>query len=585
MGNPPSRTFLSPDSRMEYLTRFLFRAPPWYLTLVAAAVPGILLDLLAAPALPFPWAGILLLSLPAVAAALLTVPLVRMAGGIMTANRSALLAFSCALFQLAAVLPGLVLPVPGLFLFLAAFSLGLIFGIRMLVLVAIAEYRPPRMLLPALIQSLAGLAAGALFPLPGFLPVALVAITIAGAGSFLLIWLIEFPLERMLHVRIFGFLNAFLAHLTDGSPGMDDWFRLMGEEVAVPHSTLVIRRPGKPDAVVTVPNIHPGPVGDAGGGTLPRVLHDALPGEVLVGHGCATHDFNPVGAGEIRKVVETVKASLQGIAFRGDAGRSVRITSGSVSLMAQRAGDSLLVVGTRAPASTEDLDPSLALILMAEARERFSHLLFMEAHNSMTEVSGGEHYGTPIATEYVEGVREAIATQAAAPTAPFRAGVAHVPVPFTRSQGFGDLGIQVLVLETTGQKTAYVLLDGNNLMQGAREIFRKAVLALSDDAEIMTTDTHVVNTITGKNPIGLAVRPGEIVPYIQKAVQDAIADLAPAEAGGATACCRGIMVFGSHRIAQIAAAVTAILTFLAPMGIALILIAFLLSLLTWLLVT
>jgi hypothetical protein len=44
------------------------------------------------------------------------------------------------------------------------------------------------------------------------------------------------------------------------------------------------------------------------------------------------------------------------------------------------------------------------------------------------------------------------------------------------------------------------------------------------------------------------------------------------------------VVFGSHRIAQIAAAVTAILTFLAPMGIALIFIAFLLSLLTWLLV-
>jgi putative membrane protein len=583
MENAP-RTFRSPDSRMEYLTRFLFSAPPWYLTLLAAAVPGIVLDLLAAPALPFPWAGILLFSFPAVVATLLTVPLVRLAGGIMTTNRSALLALCCTLFQLAAVLPGLVLPVPGLFLFLAAFSLGLIFGIRMLVLVAIAEYRPLRVLPAALVQSLAGLGAGALFPAPGFLPVALVATAVAGAGSLLLIRLIEFPLERMLHVRVFGFLNAFLAHLTDGSPGMDAWFRRMGEEVSVPHATLVIQRPGKRDIVVTVPNIHPGPVGDAGGGTLPHILHGSFEGEVLVPHGCATHDFNPVGAGEIHRVVEMVKGSLQGIAFQGEAGRSVRITRGSVSLMAQRFGETLLVVGTRAPAWTEDLDPSLALILMAEARERFRHLLFVEAHNSMTEVSGGVHYGTPIATEYVEGVREAIATQAAASTAPFRAGVAHVQVPFTRSQGFGDLGIQALVIETAGQKTAYVLLDGNNIVQGAREIFRNAVLGLADDAEIMTTDTHVVNTITGKNPIGLAVRPGEIVPYIQKAVQDAIADLAPAEAGGATACCRGIVVFGSHRIAQIAAAVTAILTFLAPMGIALIFIAFLLSLLTWLLV-
>jgi putative membrane protein len=221
---------------------------------------------------------------------------------------------------------------------------------------------------------------------------------------------------------------------------------------------------------------------------------------------------------------------------------------------------------------------------MAEARERFRHLLFIEAHNSMTEVSGGVHYGTDIATEYVEGVRAAIGHQAGELQAPFRAGVARVPVPFTRQQGFGELGIHALVIEAGGQRTALVILDGNNIVQGGRELFRDAVLALVDDAEILTTDTHVVNTITGKNPIGMAVRPGEIIPYVQKAVQDAIADLAPATAGGATACCRGIVVFGSHRIAQIAAVVTTTLTFLAPMGVALIFIAYLLSLLTYLLV-
>jgi putative membrane protein len=72
------------------------------------------------------------------------------------------------------------------------------------------------------------------------------------------------------------------------------------------------------------------------------------------------------------------------------------------------------------------------------------------------------------------------------------------------------------------------------------------------------------------------------VPYVVKAVGEAVADLAPARAGAATACIRGIVVFGSHRIAQIAAAVTATITFLAPLGIALFFCAYLFSLITYL---
>jgi putative membrane protein len=405
-----------------------------------------------------------------------------------------------------------------------------------------------------------------------------------GAGSLLLIQLIEYPLDRMLHVRTFGFITAFLAHLTDGSPGMDDWFRRMGEEVSVPQATLVLRREGRPEIVLTVPNIHPGPVGDTGGGTLPHVLHDSLDGQVLVAHGCATHDFNPVGAVEIGKVVDAVRDSLRDIQFRDGAGRSARVNHGSVTILTQRFADTLLAVGTRAPERTEDLDPSLALVFIAEARRHFRHLLFIDAHNSMTEVSGGVHYGTPIATEYVEACRDAAGAQAGSGIAPFRAGAARVPVPFGRGQGFGELGVQALVIETAGQRTAYVLLDGNNIVQGAREVLRNALLGRVDDAEILTTDTHVVNTITGKNPIGLAVAPAEIVPYVIQAVDQALADLAPATAGAATACIRGIVVFGSHRIAQIAAAVTATITFLGPLGVALFFCAYLLSLITYLLV-
>ena len=35
---------------------------------------------------------------------------------------------------------------------------------------------------------------------------------------------------------------------------------------------------------------------------------------------------------------------------------------------------------------------------------------------------------------------------------PFRAGVAHLTLPFTREQGLGDLGVQALVIEAGGRR-------------------------------------------------------------------------------------------------------------------------------------
>ena len=65
--------------------------------------------------------------------------------------------------------------------------------------------------------------------------------------------------------------------------------------------------------------------------------------------------------------------------------------------------------------------------------------------------------------------------------------------------------VQVLVTEVDGQRTAYVVIDGNNMAQGVREVLLEQILKIVDNAEVMTTDSHVVNTISGKNPVGMNV--------------------------------------------------------------------------------
>ncbi len=571
----------SPDARMEHLARFLFTAPPWYVSAVVILLIGIAIDL-GRGALPGPLTlGILAFGVPAILALATTKPLVGLAGSFTTWNRSAALALASLIFAVCTTLPGLLLPYPGLFTFLFAFSLGLILGIRLLVLVAIADYRPSRMIPAALTQSAFGLAAGWVL-LPGPFPAAaLAALVTVGAAALIFIILVDRPLLRIFHIHIFHFLNAFLAHLTDGSRDMEQFFPALGEGITLPQVSLLFRQEGRRDILLTVPNFHPGPLGDIGGGRLPHVFHGSFDGEVLTAHGCSTHDYNLTREEEVVKVVAAVKDSLAGITPAPMASRSARIRRGSVEILAQAFPGSLILVATRAPERTEDLDPAIGWVLMAEGR-RLGEVAFIDAHNSMTEVSGGTYLGSPVAMDYLDAGIQAIGTARGMERVPFRAGAGHVPLPFTREQGLGDLGVQALVIEAGGQRTAYVLIDGTNIVKGGREVILGAVKDLADDAEVMTTDSHLVNTITGKNPVGLRVPPAEIAPFARKAVEAAIADLAPAGAGAATAWCRDVQVFGPQRIAQISSISTTIVNFIAPLGICLLLSAYLLTMVIFL---
>ncbi|MDK2916299.1 MAG: putative rane protein [Euryarchaeota archaeon] len=567
-----------PDVRVERLTRYIFSAPSWPRSLAIIVVLGLIIDVAAyRPGTGYFLVGTLGFSVPALVAFLLTVPLVRVFDRQITWNRSALLALACTVLTVILSLSPALVFGRSLFPALYAIALGLVLGLRLLVLAAVADYRLSRMALPAFTQSAAAIAVGAWFFTPDFVPYALLLQVVFGLVFVFLIWLIERPLKRAFQISGLNFLNTFIAHLTDGSKKMEDFFREIGEEVYVPEVSLFFSRDTGKDVLLTVPNVHPGPMGDVGGGNLPRILHDTFPEETLVAHGCATHDFNLVSESEIQKIARAVEASREGLVFSAVASRPVRVASGSVSILCQRFGDALLMVSTRSPERTEDLDYSIGMAIMAEGRCAFSEVAFVDAHNCMTSVGSPVLPATRIATEYIAAAREGFRAARDLPLAPLAIGVSHVRVPFTREQGFGSLGVQALVTEVEGKRTAYVLIDGNNVALGVREHLRAVALAHADEAEIMTTDTHTVNTISGKNPVGYAVPAEEIVPYIEQAVREAIADLAPARVGSATASCEGIVVFGSQRVSQLASTVNAMLAFIAPLSFMILVLAFLLS--------
>jgi putative membrane protein len=95
----------------------------------------------------------------------------------------------------------------------------------------------------------------------------------------------------------------------------------------------------------------------------------------------------------------------------------------------------------------------------------------------------------------------------------------------------------------------------------------------------------VVNTISGRNQVGLRVSTDAFYPLVEAAVIDAIADAVPAHTAGETAWCRGIVVFGSQRIAQIASTVNGMMGFILPVAVILLIGAFLTTAMAYFLLT
>jgi putative membrane protein len=149
---------------------------------------------------------------------------------------------------------------------------------------------------------------------------------------------------------------------------------------------------------------------------------------------------------------------------------------------------------------------------------------------------------------------------AAAERHPVSLGVAWDPTPWEPIDGIGPLGIRTAVFEVDGQRTAYVLVDGNNMEPGLRDrLVGTLVDARVDEAEVLTTDTHTVNTVEAENQVGAAIDHDELEVLVTDLVETAIEDLEPVEAGMATERTE-VRVFGNDRTESLASHANAMLS-------------------------
>ncbi|WP_115865620.1 DUF2070 family protein [Halorussus litoreus] len=648
------------------LSRYIFRAPRWYASvgfaLVVAAVAGVgafdsrfvLEDM---------WQGVFFIGVPTVVASLLTTPVDRWLGGQLTYNRSSLLALTCegiivAVIAAAGTASVLSSNLDQQFVFDALIvGLASVFAVRLLVVMAVSGQSPPVAAIPASIQTAT---AAVLFFIYGgtmrylevgggplvdvllmrsseappeigaIVPVdfALLAIMCAlyGVAVWVFVEFIDRPWKRSLDVSVLDFVRGFIGHIAEGTRELEDFFEDIGEEAVVPVTVLSFRDEEENEkARFVLPMIHPGPMGEIGGGNLPKRVALEADGVAFPPHATAGHDFNLVTEREVDTLLETVRDAYESIEYHDTATRSVRVQEGDAKVIGQGFGDDALLVTTYAPEFADDVEYAVGLSAAAEARSAgVEDVMLVDAHNCNNGLQGpdlGHVYpGSERSFDTMQAAGEAGDRLADAEQAPVRLGVAWDETDWEPRDGVGPLGVRVAMLEVGDHRTCYVLVDGNNMEPGLRDRIVTRLTGdadgdyasngtqagsttgkpddprdatptadgagvstdgdgrrpTADEAEVMTTDTHVVNQVEASNQVGEAIDHDELVALVDRLVGEATADLEPVEAGMASERAE-VTVFGNDRTETLASHANAVISMGAALAAAVILAAMALS--------
>lgn len=387
----------------------------------------------------------------------------------------------------------------------------------------------------------------------------LIASIILVIAIYSFVAVLESPMRRNLGVGGLELLSLALAHLTEGSPAMETLFEDIGEPIDTITGILSFKGKNGIKAIFLSPCVHPGPIGNIGGGNMPTILSNKFDVFTMVSHGPSTHDFNPVASKEINKIENAIKESLNDIDYSENASEFFRVENEGAVIGAQYFDKNLLMLATFSPKGFDDIDFGIGLALMnlAKASCEAQNVILVDCHNSFKGEGGRILPGNKEVFELMGAVEK---IKAPGQENGIKVGCSSDPLDgMSKEDGIGQSGLKVMVIEVNAQKTAYILLDSNNMVIGFREKIIEKVKTLGlDMAEVMTTDTHFVNTLSGgHNPVGHR-KQDEIINHVLKCTKDALNDLEDVSVGCKVVNIENIKTFGPLNATELVTTISSI---------------------------
>ncbi len=367
--------------------------------------------------------------------------------------------------------------------------------------------------------------------------------------------------KKTLGVSSMSLLKSFLANwIEDVNGPIESVLERLGTEQPMDISLLIFKTKKNTKAAIVVPALHPGPFKNVGSSPLPYLIQSALEQRLncvaAVPHGLFGHELDLASQVQNQKVLDVILNSLDFHESSEEASLFMRAKSGIASAGCQIFGNCAVLALTVAPETTEDLPQELGFLAIDEAEKKgLASAIVINAHNSINGAFNLEETIAPLR----EGVVESLEKAADAKRSTLKVGAAKVvPGEFSLEDGMGLGGISAIVTRVSGQTTAYVTIDGNNMVSGLREKILSTLKELDiDDGEILTTDTHAVSAVVlnrrGYHPVGEVMDHEKLIGHIKNAVQEALKNLEPVEVSWQTITVPNVKVIGAKQIEALCA--------------------------------
>lgn len=388
---------------------------------------------------------------------------------------------------------------------------------------------------------------------------ALVAAIIFIMAIYAFIKVIAAPFKKNVGIGVLDLLSLFIAHMNEGSNSLEGLFENMSEAIETMVTFVSFKTDSGIKALFISPSVHPGPLGDLGGSNMPTILANKFNHFTMVAHGPSTHDFNPIAVSEIDKIEESVKNGLEKVTYSPNASKFVRYQSEKANIGVQFFNEGMVILSTFAPEAVDDIEFGVGLTMMAQSRNRCNveDSIIVDCHNSFTAESGEVLPGNAEVFQLIDVIDTINPNQEKYEV---KIGCYEDTMgELGKQEGIGESGIKTMIVEVDNQRTAYVLFDSNNMEIGFRQEIIDAVSDLEiDEIEVMTTDTHTVNTLSrGYNPIGIAKRP-EIIEYVKLSINEAIKDLEKVDVGTGTEKIKNLNTFGPNNSTELISTISSV---------------------------
>src|SRR6266566_1744498 len=381
-------------------------------------------------------------------------------------------------------------------------------------------------------------------PLQTLLPKILVLLVtcsiVSASGVSFIIHRVEVSGRSEIGSSPMGLFRSFLHHWLRKTPSaLEERLLTLSTEGSIETKILSFSGEGsRPKTSFVVSNFHPGPYRDMGSGGLPSELKQSLQesqhGVVQVPHGISNLKLCIGYHRDIDRLLSAAKENYPSDHRIRKASFMIREKEEEAIVSGQVFGNIVLLTITLAPIEMEDLPTSVSTDIEREASRLGFEVLIVDAHNS---IMGQTSITTQQADRIVAAAIRVLGRLKALSQGPFSVGSAYDALDsYTLKDGIGPGGLSAMVVKTENDTASYITIDGNNMKQGLRDHIVQSIRETGvSDAEVMTTDTHLVTGLVrsplGYYPVGTALPTAAFVTKITQTVQKAMSNLEESSAG------------------------------------------------------